>query len=250
MLYLLQKVIKIKFEKIRILETGNNTGAWNMAVDEFLLYNCKEPILRIYGWSKPCISIGYFQNIDEVNYKKCNENNVDVVRRITGGGAVFHDMELTYSFVTKNFPESIIKSYEEISEVIIQALKILGLDAKFSPLNDVTVNGKKVCGNAQTRKNNTLLQHGTILLEVDVEKMFSLLNVPIEKISDKKISDVKDRVAGISKTFEQVSDALKSSAIDVFGCELVPFKLSQEELESCQKLMDEKFSSENWTFRR
>jgi len=250
MLYLLQKVIKIKFEKIRILETGNNTGAWNMAVDEFLLYNCKEPILRIYGWSKPCISIGYFQNIDEVNYKKCNENNVDVVRRITGGGAVFHDMELTYSFVTKNFPESIIKSYEEISEVIIQALKILGLDAKFSPLNDVTVNGKKVCGNAQTRKNNTLLQHGTILLEVDVEKMFSLLNVPIEKISDKKISDVKDRVAGISKTFDQVSDALKSSAIDIFGCELVPFKLSQEELESCQKLMDEKFSSKNWTFRR
>jgi len=250
MLYLIQKVRKIKFEKIRILETEDNIGPWNMAVDEFLLYNCKEPILRIYGWSKPCISIGYFQNIDEVNYKKCNEKNVDVVRRITGGGAVFHDMELTYSFVTKNFPQSILESYKEICEIIIQALKNLGLDAKFSPLNDVTVNEKKVCGNAQTRKNNTLLQHGTILLDVDVEKMFSLLNVPIEKISDKKISDVKNRVAGISKTFDQVSDALKSAARDVFGCELVPFKLNQEELESCQKLMDEKFSSENWTFRR
>jgi len=250
MLYLIQKVIKIKFEKIRILETENNIGAWNMAVDEFLLYNCKEPILRIYGWSKPCISIGYFQSIDEVNYKKCNEKNVDVVRRITGGGAVFHDIELTYSFVTKNFPQSILESYKEICEIIIQTLKKLGLDAKFSPLNDVTVNEKKVCGNAQTRKNNTLLQHGTILLDVDVEKMFSLLNVPIEKISDKKISDVKNRVAGISKTFDQVSDALKSAARDVFGCELDPFKLNQEELESCQKLMDEKFSSENWTFRR
>jgi lipoate-protein ligase A len=134
--------------------------------------------------------------------------------------------------------------------VIIQALKNLGLDAKFSPLNDVTVDGKKVSGNAQTRKNSTLLQHGTVLLEVDVEKMFSLLNVPTEKISDKKISDVKNRVAGISKTFDQVSDALKSSARDVFGCDLVPFKLNQKELESCQKLMDEKFSSENWTFRR
>ncbi|NWK09155.1 lipoate--protein ligase family protein, partial [Marine Group I thaumarchaeote] len=105
-------------------------GPWNMAVDEFLLYNCKEPVLRIYGWSKPCISIGYFQNIDEVDYKKCNDMNVDVVRRITGGGAVFHDMELTYSFVTKNFPQSIMESYKEISEVIIQALKKLGLDAK------------------------------------------------------------------------------------------------------------------------
>jgi len=243
-------VRKIKFEKIRILETEDNIGPWNMAVDEFLLYNCKEPILRIYGWSKPCISIGYFQNIDEVDYKKCNEKNVDVVRRITGGGAVFHDMELTYSFVTKNFPQSILESYKEICEIIIQALKKLGLDAKFSPLNDVTVNEKKVCGNAQTRKNNTLLQHGTILLDVDVEKMFSLLNVPIEKISDKEISDVRNRVAGISKTFDQVSDALKSATRDVFECELDPIKLNQEELESCQKLMDEKFSSENWTFRR
>ena len=243
-------MIKIKFKKIRILETGDNLGSWNMAVDEFLLYNCKEPILRIYGWSKPCISIGYFQNIDEVDYKKCNDMNVDVVRRITGGGAVFHDMELTYSFVTKNFPQSIMESYEEISELIIQALKKLGLDAKFSPLNDVTVDGKKVCGNAQTRKNSTLLQHGTVLLEVDVEKMFTLLNVPIEKISDKGISDVKNRVAGISKKFAQVSDSLKSSVRDVFGCELVPFKLNQEELESCQKLVDKKFLSENWTFRR
>ena len=243
-------MIKIKFEKIRILETGNNAGPWNMAVDEFLLYNCKEPVLRIYGWSNPCISIGYFQSIDEVDYKKCYEENVDVVRRITGGGAVFHDMELTYSFVTKNFPQNIMESYQEIIEMIIQALTNLGLDAKFSPLNDVTVDEKKVCGNAQTRKNNTLLQHGTILLEVDIEKMFSLLQVPIEKINDKKISDVKNRVAGISKTFDQVSDALKNSARDVFGCDLVPFKLNQEELESCQKLADEKFSSENWTLRR
>jgi len=221
-----------------------------MAVDEYLLYNCNEPILRIYGWSRPCVSMGYFQSGDEVNYKKCKEEKVDVVRRITGGGAVFHDMELTYSFVTKEFPQSIIESYQEISEVVIQALKKLGLDAKFAPLNDITVNERKICGNAQTRKNNTLLQHGTILLEVDVEKMFSFLNVPIEKISDKKISDVKNRVAGISKEFDLVSDVLKNSTCDVFGCELEPYSLSQKELESCQKLADEKYSTQSWTFRR
>ncbi len=243
-------MIKIKFEKIRILETGNNLGPLNMAVDEFLLYNCKEPVLRIYGWSKPCISIGYFQSIDEVNYKKCKDKDVDVVRRITGGGAVFHDMELTYSFVTKNFPQNIMESYKEICEVIIQALKKIGLDAKFSPLNDITIDEKKVCGNAQTRKNNTLLQHGTVLLEVDVEKMFSLLNVPIEKISDKGISDVRNRVAGISKKFDQVSDSLKGSVRDVFGCELVSYRLNQNEVEFCQKLADAKYSSESWTCRR
>ena len=221
-----------------------------MAIDEYLLYNCNDPVLRIYGWSKPCISIGYFQSTDEVDFKKCKEQNVDVVRRITGGGAVFHDMEVTYSFVTKDFSQGIMESYKEISEIVIQALKKLGLDAKFSPLNDVTVNEKKVCGNAQTRKNNTLLQHGTILLKVDVEKMFSLLRVPKEKISDKNISDVKNRVAGISKTFDQVSDALKNSTRDIFGCELVSYTLSDKELESCQKLADEKFSDEKWTFKR
>ncbi|MEO2220433.1 MAG: biotin/lipoate A/B protein ligase family protein [Nitrosopumilus sp.] len=240
----------MKFEKIRVLETGNNIGSLNMAIDEFLLYNCSDPVLRIYGWSKPCISIGYFQSTDDINYKKCLEQNIDIVRRITGGGAVFHDMELTYSFVTKNFPQGILESYKEISGIVIQALKKLGLDAKFSPLNDVTVNGKKVCGNAQTRKNNTLLQHGTILLRVDIEKMFSLLNVPIEKISDKKISDVKNRVSGISKTFDQVSEALKDSTSDVFGCKLVSYTLNQEELKSCQKLADEKFSTNNWLLKR
>jgi lipoate-protein ligase A len=240
----------MKFEKIRVLETGNNIGSLNMAIDEFLLYNCSDPVLRIYGWSKPCISIGYFQSTDDINYKKCLEQNIDIVRRITGGGAVFHDMELTYSFVTKNFPQDILESYKEISGIVIQALKKLGLDAKFSPLNDVTVNGKKVCGNAQTRKNNTLLQHGTILLKVDIEKMFSLLNVPIEKISDKKISDVKNRVSGISKTFDQVSEALKDSNSDVFGCKLVSYNLNQEELKSCQKLADEKFSTNNWLLKR
>ena len=240
----------MKFEKIGVLETGNNIGSLNMAIDEFLLYNCNDPVLRIYGWSKPCISIGYFQSTDDINYKKCIEQNIDIVRRITGGGAVFHDMELTYSFVTKNFPQDILESYKEISEIVIQALKKLGLDAKFSPLNDVTVNEKKVCGNAQTRKNNILLQHGTILLKVDLEKMFSLLNVPIEKISDKTISDVKSRVAGISKTFDEVSEALKYSTSDVFGCKLVSYNLNQKELKSCQKLADEKFSTNNWLLKR
>jgi lipoate-protein ligase A len=243
-------VIKIKFEKVRILETGKNLGSFNMAIDESLLYNCTEPVLRIYGWSRPCVSIGYFQSIDEVNYKKCKEQGVDVVRRITGGGAVYHDTELTYSFVTKEFPQRIMESYEQVCEVIINALKDLGCEAKFSPLNDITVNGKKVCGNAQTRKNNTLLQHGTILLKVDVEKMFSLLNVPVEKLNDKEITDAKNRVAGISKTFDQVSDSLKRSIKDVFGCDLVSHNSSLEELELYQKNMDEKYSSENWTFRR
>ncbi len=87
-------------------------------------------------------------------------------------------------------------------------------------------------------------------MELEVEKMYTLLNVTIEKIRDKGITDVKNRVAGISKKFSQVSDSLKSSVRDVFGCQLVSYRLNPEELESCQKLKDEKYSSENWTCRR
>jgi len=242
--------MKIKFERLEIVETGNNLGPWNMAVDEFLLGKSNDPVLRIYGWSRPCVSIGYFQSIDEVDYEKCKKQGVDVVRRMTGGGAVFHDKELTYSFVTKKFPNNIMESYQQICQLIISALKSLGFAAKFSPLNDITINGKKVCGNAQTRKNNTLLQHGTILLDVDVERMFSLLNVPLKKIEDKKILDIKNRVMGISKKFDEVADALKSSAKKNFQCELAPYQLDQKDQDSCKKIMNEKYSNKDWSFRR
>lgn len=221
-----------------------------MAVDEFLLGRVDDPILRIYGWSRPCVSIGYFQSIDEVDYEKCEKQGVDVVRRITGGGAVFHDKELTYSFVTKKFPNNIMKSYQQICQLIISGLLNLGFEAKFSPLNDITIDGKKVCGNAQTRKNNTLLQHGTVLLDVDVERMFSLLNVPLEKIDDKKILDIKNRVMGISKTFEEVADSIKVCAKENFQCELISKELDQNDLESCKKIMDEKYTNRDWLFRR
>jgi len=221
-----------------------------MAVDEFLLGKVDYPILRIYGWSRPCVSIGYFQSIDEVDYEKCEKQGVDVVRRITGGGAVFHDRELTYSFVTKKFPNNIMESYQQICQLIISGLMNLGFEAKFSPLNDITIGGKKVCGNAQTRKNNTLLQHGTVLLDVDVERMFSLLNVPSEKIDDKKISDIKNRVIGISKTFEEVADSIKVCAKENFQCELISKELDQNDLESCKKIMDDRYTNRDWLFRR
>lgn len=222
-----------------------------MGIDEYLLQKKLDlPVLRIYGWDKPCVSFGYFQSIDDVNHQMCEQHGVDVLRRITGGGAVFHDKEITYSFVTKEFPQNILESYKEICKIIILTLKYLRLDAKFSPLNDVTVNGKKVCGNAQTRKNNRLLQHGTILLEVDAQKMFSLLNIPKEKISDKNVSKVEDRVVGISKKFDDVAKQMKKAAKETFRCELVPFRLDENDLASSARIVKEKYSNKDWNFKR
>jgi lipoate---protein ligase len=98
---------------------------------------------------------------------------------MTGGGAVLHDSELTYSFITREYPQNILESYRMICDPIINCLVNLGFnEVKFAALNDVVVDGKKVSGNAQTRKEGILLQHGTILLDVDPEKMFTLLKVP------------------------------------------------------------------------
>ncbi|MEX0657011.1 MAG: biotin/lipoate A/B protein ligase family protein [Nitrosopumilaceae archaeon] len=222
-----------------------------MAIDEYLMTHVTDtPIFRIYGWSNPCVSIGYFQSINDIDFQKCKSEAVDVVRRITGGGSVFHEKELTYSFVSRKYPPKIIDSYQEICQIIVSGLHTLGIDAKFSPLNDITVDGKKIGGNAQTRKDGVLLQHGTILLEVNKEKMFSLLKVPVEKISDKKISDAKYRVSQISKTFDQVAESLKDSLKLVFGCQTVPTILKQNELESCKKIAKERYSNADWTLKR
>src|SRR6478672_2884994 len=242
------------FKQIRILETGCNPGAWNMALDESLLTNLVDhdtPILRLYCWQPPCVSIGYFQRMEEeVDVLKCSDMGVDVVRRITGGGSVLHEFELTYTFITKNYPANILESYELICEPVVLCLNRLGYNAKYVPLNDIVVDNRKVSGNAQTRKNNTLLQHGTILLAVDVERMFSVLKVPSEKDKDKMIDDVKARVTGLNKPFEQVACTLKKSFGEKFAAHTIEDSLTYQEEEDTEKLANEKYRSDRWNLKK
>ena len=249
-----RKTMSFKFSKIRTLETGYNSGPWNMALDEVLM-NCinyhSMPILRIYGWRPPTVSIGYFQSMDEeVDIKRCRQMGIDVVRRITGGGAILHESELTYSFITNVYPKNIMESYNLICDPIVICINKLGFNAKFAPLNDIIVNGKKVSGNAQTRKKGTLLQHGTILLSVNLEKMFSVLKVPSEKVKDKMIDDAKERVMGLYRSFDEVAYNLKESFSDKFGAEIVVDNLTTKEEESTKKLTEEKYTSDKWNLRR
>ena len=244
--------MSLKFDKIRVLETGYNQASWNMALDEALLNKMGDtPVLRIYGWRPPAVSIGYFQNMDqEVNVDRCKHRGIDVIRRMTGGGAVFHDSELTYSFLTKKYPQSIIESYELICDAIIIAINKLGFVSKFSPLNDITINGRKVSGNAQTRKKNTLLQHGTILLNANIDEMFSVLKVPSEKLRDKMITDVKQRITVLDKTFDEVAAALKAGFSEKFDARLVMDKLGEEEEADTKNLVREKYATHQWNWKR
>jgi lipoate---protein ligase len=243
----------IRFSKIRLLETGYNTAALNMAIDEALMESIGQvPVLRIYGWQPPAVSIGYFQSIkEEVDLEMCNEIGIDVVRRLTGGGAVLHEFELTYSFITKQYPRNIMESYRWICEAIVISINRLGFDASFVPLNDIIVKGKKVSGSAQTRRNGVLLQHGTLLLGVDVDKMFCVLKVPSEKLRDKIIKDVKERVTSLAgTTFDDVALSLKTNFATKFDAKLQADSLSTEEISRARWLAERKYSSKEWNLRR
>ena len=252
-------------EKWRLLKTENYTASKNMAIDRAVLFANSEnkvpPTVRFFTWSPPAISIGYFQSLEEeVDLDVCKNLGVDYVRRITGGGAVFHDKELTYSIVIPEshpqIPKNIMESYGRICGAIIKGLKQMGIDSKYIPINDIVTDRKKISGNAQTRKARTVLQHGTILVDVDVDKMFSLLKVPNEKIKDKMIADVKERVTSIKHilgrniSFNDAAEAMKIGFEEEFNVELINGSLTEEEIKLSKKFEKELFSSKDWNHRR
>jgi len=249
--------IIIKFKEIRLLRTGHKNAYWNMALDEMLMKSVGKsttdtPTLRIYGWDPLAVSIGYFQSVEqEVNTEICKKTGVEFVRRVTGGGAVLHDSELTYSFITRKYPQNILESYRLICDPIISCLVNLGFnEPRFVPLNDVLVDGKKVSGNAQTRKDGILLQHGTILLDVDLDKMFSVLRIPKQKIHDKMINNVKQRVRGLNRTFEEASSALERAFSMKFASNLVVDEITSQECRDSQMLIETKYGTRAWNWRR
>ena len=252
-------------EKWRLLETENYTAAANMAIDRAVIVANSEgkvpPTVRFFSWKPPAISIGYFQSLEEeVDLDICKKLGVDYVRRITGGGAVFHDEELTYSIVIpeshSQIPKNIIESYGRICGALMKGLKHLGIESKYAPINDIITGGKKISGNAQTRKAKTVLQHGTILMDLDVDKMFSLLKVPNEKIKDKLIVDVKQRVTSVKQIlgedirFNEAAEAMKIGFEEEFNVELVDGSPTEEEIELAKKFERECFSARDWNHRR
>ena len=249
----------------RLIESGKLPADQNMGLDEAILSavsaRAQLPTLRFYGWEPPAVTLGYFQGLeDEVDREACERLGVDVVRRVTGGGAVFHDAELTYSIALPlDHPlarPGILDSYRVLCAGIVEGLAVLGVEAEFAPLNDVLVGGKKISGNAQTRKMGCILQHGTILLDVDVERMFSLLKVPSEKLKGKLIQDVKERVTSLSARlgrkidFREAAGAFERGFESALGVELVRAEPSPEERKEGRRLALEKYASESWNAKR
>jgi lipoate-protein ligase A len=257
-----------KLTNWRLLKLETHDAATNMAIDEAILrarIADKAPnTVRFYRWNPSAVSIGRFQNVhNEVDLENCKEHGVDVVRRITGGGAVYHDSqdEITYSVVVGRDdlgPLDVTGAYKKICGGLVNALELLGVKADFSPGDtrncpNVAANGRKISGSSQSFKGGTVLQHGTLLLEADLEKMFTFLKVPwaktcmeIVNVAERKITSV-DKELGTKITVEQAYTALVKGFREALEMELSEGALTKEELETAEKLHQEKFANQDWT---
>ena len=254
--------------KLRFIDSGAAgplPGALNMGIDEAVLGAVSRaespPTLRLYRWSPPCVTVGYFQGLEaEVDLEACRAGGVDTVRRLTGGGAVFHESEITYSLVVplshELAPDGILASYRLICAGIVRGLAILGVESAFEPINDILSGGRKISGNAQTRRQGCLLQHGTVLLDLDVERMFTLLKVPAEKLKGKLIEDVKSRVTSLRMLlgreipYEEAAAALRRGFAEAWGATLEDAPLTAAEAAEARRCAVERFSTPGWNGRR
>ncbi|NHJ21707.1 MAG: lipoate--protein ligase family protein [Candidatus Lokiarchaeota archaeon] len=246
------------------LETRN--GYWNMALDEAILETVIKheapSTLRLFKWDPSTVSIGRNQSLSgEVNIEFAKENGFSIVRRITGGGAVFHDnlREITYSivcptkFLEKLNAKNVREQFEKIEAGIILALQYYGLEPEQGVIHcpAIFLDGKKFSGNAQVRKKGYILQHGTILLELDPELMYSVLKAPYNVGKAKMVQSVYAKCIGIKDKLEYYNEvdfikSLKKGFESSLSIKLKDGILTENELNLAEKLALTKYSSSEW----
>lgn len=272
----------------RYIDSGNCSPAYNMALDEALLEWHSEgkipPTIRFYGWNPATLSVGYFQKVEkEINLDAVKKYGLGFVRRPTGGRGVLHDKELTYSVIVSeehpDMPKTVTEAYRVISEGILAGFKNLGLDAYFSvPRTDeekqglksprsavcfdapswyeLVVEGRKVAGSAQTRQKGVILQHGSILLDLDENMLFDLFNYPNDRVRERMQRAFKNKAVATNKLREkpvkvdEAKLAFKKGFEEGLNIELELYQLTKEENEKVEKIAKDKYQSDEWNFKR
>ncbi len=220
------------------LNTGFHTGAFNMDLDQSLadklLGGEGNPTLRLYGWNPPAISIGYNQSMDDFDMRKLREAGVDIVRRPTGGRAILHAHELTYSVVLKTGNRTLREIYRWINEALLRGLHVLGIDAQLvdasssvdamyrspssipcfasSSKSEIQFKGRKLLGSAQRRYTDVVLQHGSFLLGPQHRRLMEFLSRPPERQAEESLSARAidaETILGRHVTFEEAAAAVK-----------------------------------------
>lgn len=235
------------------LETGSHDPARNLAFEEYVLRNRGEGDYLLLWQNDPSVIIGQNQNpYEEVNCPLAAEKGIPVVRRSTGGGAVYHDLgNLNYSFVTDAGDVGKM-TFEHFGRRLIAALATMGVDAELSGRNDILVSGRKVSGTAQRLHGSRILHHGTLLFETDGATMSALLTPDAGKYSSKSSKSVRSRVGQLKDflpegmTLPMFWNGLKTALAE----EVVPETLREEELAAVAALAREKYGSWDWNFGR
>ncbi|MFP5105449.1 lipoate--protein ligase [Neobacillus sp. C211] len=227
----------------------------NLAIEEYALKNLdiNETYLLFYI-NEPSIIIGKNQNtIEEINTEYVEGNGIKVVRRLSGGGAVYHDLgNLNFSFITKDDGES-FHNFRKFTEPVVAALKKLGVNAELSGRNDLEVGGRKISGNAQFSTKGRMFSHGTLMLNSEIENVVSALKVKKDKIESKGIKSVRSRVANISEFLtEKVEiDEFRSLLLkNIFeGQDEIPeYILTDEDWERIYQLSKERYRNWEWNY--
>lgn len=228
----------------------------NLAMEEYVLKNMpKDDSYFLFYINRPSIIIGKNQNtIEEVNQPYIDEQVIDVVRRISGGGAVYHDTgNLNFSFVTDDDGNS-FHNFQKFTEPIVEALKSLGVDANLSGRNDIQVGEAKISGNAMVKVKDRMFSHGTLMLNSELDEVQNALRVNPAKIKSKGIKSVRSRVANISEFLDEPIDINEFKEIilkSIFGeTQVEEYKLTDEDWEKIEKLSNEKYRTWEWNYGR
>ncbi|MDY0078281.1 MAG: lipoate--protein ligase [Bacteroidales bacterium] len=226
---------------------------FNLAADEYMMRNFKEDCFMLWR-NEPSIIVGKHQNtLSEINIDYVKENNIKVVRRITGGGAVFHDLgNLNFTFI-RNSEEGANISFRKFTLPILEVLQKMGVNAKFEGRNDLTIDGKKFSGNAEHVWKTRALHHGTLLFSAIMTDLSAALKVNPLKFSDKAVKSVRSRVTNISEHLPEKMDVLEfRDRIMKHIMEMYPesreYAYTPEDIANIEKLRDEKFKTWDWNF--
>jgi lipoate-protein ligase A len=265
----------------RLIEHKPAEGAWNMAVDEAILESVYSgesiSTLRLYAWEPACLSLGHAQPIAEVDQNFLNSNGWGLVRRPTGGRAILHVDELTYSVIAPlNEPRvqgGVLESYLSLSKALLEALRILGLDPQANekqveksqkqnpvcfevPSNyEITVNGKKLIGSAQARRKEGLLQHGALPLFGDLTRIVSALQFPTMNEQNRarirllEHATTLENELGMELDWQQASNAFQQAFSEHLNIDFQPGDLKDAEKKRIAELVEEKYSNTIWTER-
>jgi lipoate-protein ligase A len=268
----------------RLIITPPAEGGWNMALDEALQISIgrheQKPALRLFAWEPPCVSLGYAQPISDIDLNALNTYGYGIVRRPTGGRAVLHIDELTYSVIAPDeeprVQGSIIESYRRLSGALLHALHLLGINAKADneyvlpqgtqknapvcfevPSNyEIVVDEKKIIGSAQARRHRAVLQHGSLPLYGDITRIVDVMTFPDEEKREKVRARLQEHAVNVSAVLQRdiswqtAANAFAQAFSEILNIQFIACQATEEELSQAELLHKEKYGTKTWNHHK